>query len=547
MWMIILGIIVAIVALLIHNMHYPPRFYLPGMLVRIFEPTEKPNSHDWLDIEHADDYRHRLTFRGPHSEYNRPNILLIIADDLGSNDLSGGAGVTTPNIDSIRLNGIDFSQGYAGHATCAPSRAAIMTGRYATRFGFEFTPIPKHMAEALARPTAKELHKPIYHGEHMRQVPFYREMGVSLNETFVSQVLQEVGYTTYMLGKWHLGEGKAYQPHSRGYDFVASFLPGASLYMPWDHENVINAPVGGALDDFLINNLDFAVTDSSGHKFAPNEYMTDFLSNEASRALQRHFQQPNDTPFFMTLAYNAPHNPLQALKSDYYSDEVANISDHTARVYASMIKALDRGVGNVLNTLRSLDQYDNTLIIFTSDNGGAHYLGLKGLNYPFRGWKATLFEGGIRVPFYMQWTKYIQKGIKYDVPVAHVDIFRTICGAANIMISQTHSRLDGLNILANIPILTTQGSKKDKDVRTLKHHSSLYWRSGHYRALRVDNWKIQVSERPEKLWLFDLKNDSTESHNLMQNETLHGLLVYCKYLQVNFVHSSEIEVQLYCS
>ena len=205
-WLHILFMVCALGLLLIYlisSLPYSPRFYLPGILLKIFEAPNDRVKHDWL-----------MTTKKLVKKVNNdalPNIILIVADDLGINDLSGGAGVLTPNIDSIFTNGVRFTKGYASHATCAPSRAAIMTGRFPTRFGFEFTPIPKHMAIALTGTSKHQIegmatHTPIIYKESMKNVPFYRNMVVPSNETFVSQVLQKGPnqYVTYMLGKWHL-------------------------------------------------------------------------------------------------------------------------------------------------------------------------------------------------------------------------------------------------------------------------------------------------------------------------------------------------------
>eukprot|EP01035_Chromulina_nebulosa_P017093 gene17093-22606_t len=390
---------------------YPPRFYLPGLLSKGLHPTSR-NSDE--------------------VKWNIPE-----SDDLGINDLSGGAGVATPNIDSIAKEGVKFSNGYSGHATCAPSRAAIMTGRFSTRFGFEFTPVPKELAIALAKYENHSLRHPLLYRDEFSKTPSMLSMTVPLDEEFIAQKVQKYDYNSYYIGKWHLGEINGSRPMEKGYTDSLTFLHGASLYLPLDHVNAINAPVGGALDDFLRFNLDFSISHSNGHNFQPTEYMTDYLTSETVNLIRNlrpkseiecdDYQQP----FFITLAYNAPHNPLQALESDYTSPELANITSHIARVYAAMIKALDRGVGRVIDVISEVNETDNTMIIFTSDNGGAHYLGLSNINYPYRGWKATLFEGGLRVPFYIKLPDLISPGLIVDTPVGHVDIFNTILAVAS--------------------------------------------------------------------------------------------------------------------
>jgi arylsulfatase A-like enzyme len=206
----------------------------------------------------------------------------------------------------------------------------------------------------------------------------------------------------------------------------------------------------------------------------------------------------------MYLAFNAPHTPLQALKSDY--DALDGISDHTLRVYAAMIRALDRNVGRVLDALEENGIDDNTLVIFTSDNGGANYVGLPDLNRPYRGWKATFFEGGIRVPFFMKWPAMWPQSAQYHQPVGHVDVFSTIAAAASVSLPADRV-IDGVDL---VPFV--------KGERSGRPHSTLFWRSGSYKTLRQDDWKLQVAEHPGKSWLFDLSTDPTEQHNVAAAE-----------------------------
>jgi arylsulfatase A-like enzyme len=193
---------------------------------------------------------------------------------------------------------------------------------------------------------------------------------------------------------------------------------------------------------------------------------------------------------------------LQALKSDY--DALPQITDHRLRVYGAMIRGLDRGVGTVLDALKANGLDDNTLVIFTSDNGGAGYIGLPEINKPFRGWKATFFEGGLHVPFFIRWPGHVGAGSKFDRPVGHVDIFATAAGAAGASMPQDRV-MDGVDLVK----FATAGATSDP-------HKSLYWRSGDYKVLLSQGWKLQVSARPDKTWLFDLNKDPTEKQNLAE-------------------------------
>jgi arylsulfatase A-like enzyme len=206
----------------------------------------------------------------------------------------------------------------------------------------------------------------------------------------------------------------------------------------------------------------------------------------------------------MYLSFNAPHTPLQALRSDY--DALAHIPDHRLRVYAAMIRALDRGVGTVLNALRANGLERDTLVIFSSDNGGANYIGLPDVNRPFRGWKATFFEGGIHVPFFMKWPAAVPPGTTFAAPVGHVDIFATAAAAAGVPVPGDRV-IDGVDL---VPFVTgaTQGAP----------HRALYWRSGAYRAVLTDGWKLQVAAHPDTRWLFHLREDPTERHNVAETQ-----------------------------
>jgi arylsulfatase A-like enzyme len=383
----------------------------------------------------------------------RPNIVLIVADDLGWNDVStnggrvAGGAVATPRIDSIARDGVNFAWGYAGNATCSPSRAAMMTGRYATRFGFEFTAAPVQFARVVGDHAAPgALREPIYHAELESLTPPYEEMGMPPAEVTIAEVLRAAGYRTLHVGKWHLGEAPRFQPNAQGFDDSLGFLAGASMYLAETDPGVVNSKQDfDPIDRFLWAAHPFHVRFNGGEPFRPRRYLTDYLTDEAIKAIEANRHQP----FFLYLAYNAPHTPLQAARSDY--DALAQIGDPRLRVYAAMIRALDRGVGRLLDTLDALRLAEDTLVIFTSDNGGAHYIGLPDLNRPWRGWKATFFEGGIRVPYFMRWPGTLPAGRTYREPVSHFDIFATAAAAAGAAIP-TDRVIDGVNL---IPFVTS--------------------------------------------------------------------------------------------
>ena len=469
-------------------------YYLPGIIAAIKDPIGPPHDVVWS--------------RGPATAdkpagARPPNVVVILADDLGWNDLTfngggvAGGAVPTPRINSIGEDGVTFTQAYAGDATCAPSRAAIMTGRYATRFGFEFTPTAMQFSKLIAKEASLKDLPALYFSEREKDYPEWDQQIVPTSEVMIGQVMKAQGYHTLMFGKWHLGGTPATAPEARGFDEALAFYAGGSMYMPENDPNVVNSKQDfDPIDKFIWANLPFAIRYNGSKRFPPSSYMTDYLGEQAVTAIEAN----KNRPFFMYLAFNAPHTPLQALKSDY--DALGNIGDRRLRVYAAMIRALDRNVGRVLDALKAQGLDDNTLVIFTSDNGGAHYIGLPDINKPFRGWKATFFEGGIHVPFMMKWPAKLGKGEKFDQPIGHVDIFATAAAAAGGAVPQDRT-IDGVNLIDAVTHPNAQPP-----------HASLYWRDGDYKVLLSNEWKLQVAERPKKNWLFNLKDDPTERTNL---------------------------------
>lgn len=430
-----------------------------------------------------------------------PNVIVILLDDLGYNDLSMyGAGMPelpTPHIDSIAEDGVRFEQGYAAHATCAPSRAALLTGRYAQRAGFEFTPTPGNMGKVVPMIYERMDRRlpAMVDAQHMRDLPPFEQMGLPPTELTLADLLAPLGYHNVHIGKWHLGGTPEFRPQNQGFHETL-FMEGAA-YLPADHPDVVNARVDfDPIDLFLWANMRYATSYNSGDWFEPNGYLTDFYTDEAVRVIEAN----RNRPFFLYLAHWGPHTPLQALREDY--DALADIPDHRRRVYAAMIRALDRGIGRVLRALRDHGLEGNTLVILTSDNGGAHYIGVPGINDPFRGWKMTFFEGGVRVPYAMKWPAALPSGAQYAHAVSGIDVMPTVLAAAGGALLDDRT-IDGRNLL---PYL--RGEKSGAP------HDALFWRSGDYRMLIAGEWKLQVSERPDKIWLFNIAEDPGERHNL---------------------------------
>jgi len=224
--------------------------------------------------------------------------------------------------------------------------------------------------------------------------------------------------------------------------------------------------------------------------------MTDYLSDQAAAAIRAN----RNRPFFIYLAYNAPHTPFQATKADYAA--LGSIRDRRTRVYGAMIRALDRGVGKVTAALKAEGADGNTIVVFTNDNGGAWYAGLANINQPYRGWKGTFFEGGIRVPFFIRWPDRIAAGQRLAMPIHQVDVLPTLAAASDAKLPKDRP-IDGIDLL---PLATGKAASVPS--------RPLFWRSGQYEAVRDGDWKLQVSQNPQRTWLFNLASDPTEHVDL---------------------------------
>ena len=466
---------------------------------------------------------------------SRPNIILILADDMGYNDISlhnGGAAdgtLETPHIDSLAKNGVWFNKGYAANATCAPSRASIMTGRYATRFGFEFTPVPD-LGQLVIRWLAEEDDDNLrarIDNEIARNLPSFMDQGMPSDQITIAEILKTQGYYTAHIGKWHLGHSSGMSPLDQGFDDSLS-LAGA-YYLPEDHPDVVNAKFETSIDKMVWSGGQYAARFNGGNYFTPDKYVTDYYTDEAIKVIEKN----KNRPFFLYLSHWAIHNPLQALRSDV--EQMSHMSGHNLKVYSGMIRALDRSVGEIIRTLKELNIYGRTLIFFTSDNGGANYIELEDINKPFRGWKISFFEGGIRVPFILSWPDQIDPGLKFDKPVHHFDIFSTIASAANVQIPMDR-KIDGVDLMPYI-----------KGEKIANPHQTLFWRSGNHQSVLHENWKYLISKKEGTKWLFDTDQDPLERNNLINinpEKTLQieSLLAMFNSEQANPLYPSSTEL-----
>ena len=449
---------------------------------------------------------------GPESRTSsKPNIIVVLIDDLGFNQISSyGGGMAngkfkTPNIDKLANDGVLCTNGYSSSPVCSPSRASLLTGRFATRFGYEFTPTTSSMMKAVNVFSKKnEVVDGIYHNDRSENIIDIEQMGIPQSERTIAEMLKPEGYHNIHIGKWHLGHAKDFLPRRHGFDESLRMDQG-SLFLPEDDDDVVNAKIDfDPIDKLLWGNLPYAVNFNEGTRIKPEGHLTDYLTNEAVKAIEKN----KNRPFFLYLAYWAVHSPLQAKKEDY--EKLSFIENHEERVLASMVMTVDRGVGKIRDVLKKNNIDDNTIIIFTSDNGAPGYIGLPDLNKPYRGWKLTPFEGGVHIPYIVSYPNKIPKGKIYDGRVSNLDIFSTVASVAGVDLNRNDLRdikFDGVNIL---PYLS--GGNEGEPERIL------FNKSGDYSFLIKDGWKLQVDLVQNKKWLYNLNQDPIEKINLIESD-----------------------------
>ena len=442
---------------------------------------------------------------------SKPNIIVVLVDDLGFNQISSyGGGMSngnfkTPNIDNLANDGVLCTNGYSSSPICSPSRASLLTGRFATRFGYEFTPTTSSMMKAISLFSKKnEVADGIYYNKREENIIDIEQMGLPQSEKTIAEMLKPEGYYNIHIGKWHLGHANDFLPRKHGFDESLRIDQG-SLFLPEDDKNVINAKLEfDPIDKVLWGNLPYAVNFNEGPRMNPDGHLTDYLTNEAVKVIEKN----KNRPFFLYLAYWAVHSPLQATKEDY--EKLSFIENHDERVLASMVMTVDRGVGKIRDVLKKNNINDNTIIIFTSDNGAPGYIGLPDLNKPYRGWKLTHFEGGVHVPFIVSYPNKIPKGTTYNGRVSNLDILSTVASVAGVDMNRNDLKeieFDGANVL---PYLIGENEGEPQRV--------LFNKSGNYSFIIKEGWKLQVDLVQNKKWLYNLKEDPTEQVNLIKSD-----------------------------
>ncbi len=423
---------------------------------------------------------------------SEPNIVVILADDLGYGDITAyGGRVPTPNIDSIAAQGALFTQGYVTTPVCSPSRAALVTGRYQQRYGFE------------------------YNARQAQDVP---NVGLISSEKTLADHLKTKGYASGHVGKWHLGFQDEHYPTNRGFDEFFGHLAGASDFLNVRSEGALSMrtdqefysrTAGDNRTDLLIQGTEPPTppTRRAGRKILQGpgktevpvtDYITDVFAQESASFIQRH----RDQPFFLYAAFNAPHSPFQVTQ-EYY-DRFPQVEDELQRIYFGMISALDDAVGTILQAIESAGLTENTVVVFLSDNGCAGYFpGLCSCE-PLSGGKLTYYEGGVRVPFMVRWPAKIPMGTQIDAPVSALDIVPTALAAAGIPAPED-IELDGNDLL---PLINAAPGRR-------QGHDTLVFRNYPTVAVRHGNLKLIKPNQDEAAgFLYDLTTDPKEQNDI---------------------------------
>ncbi|WP_066218960.1 sulfatase-like hydrolase/transferase [Formosa haliotis] len=392
---------------------------------------------------------------------NQPNVIFLFADDAGYADFGfqGSKIMKTPNLDKLAHRGVRFLEGYVSDATCGPSRAGLMTGKYQQRFGYEEINVPGYMSE---------------NSKYLAD-----DMGLPLDQVTMADYMKKLGYATAAYGKWHLGDADRFHPLKRGFDEFYGFRGGARDYFPYKSFEGIHH--------------DYKMERNFGHYEEPNGYVTDVLADEAITFIENNKAKP----FFIYLAFNAVHTPMQAKPEDL--KQFPNLTGKRQEL-AAMTLALDRACGRVLDKLKELGLDENTIVVFSNDNGGPTDKNAS-INLPLSGTKSNFLEGGIRVPFVITWPKELKGNITYDKPVITLDLLPTFYAAGGGDVADLKD-IDGVNL---IPYL--KGEHKGRP------HETLHWKKENRAVYREGDWKlIRFPDRPAEL--YNLTQDITEQEDL---------------------------------
>ncbi len=383
---------------------------------------------------------------------SKPNILIILADDAGYSDFGfmGSDDIKTPNLDKLASDGVTFNNAYVSASVCSPSRAGLLTGMYQQRFG------------------------------HECNLDSDVNNSFDPNQITIAEALKTNGYSTGLIGKWHLGDKKQNHPLNNGFDYFWGFISGARNYFYNPSEEYRNS----------VRNV---VENNSQTKF--EGYLTDVLGYKAVNFIDKNHQ--SNTPFFLFLSFNAPHTPMQAKK-----EVLEKFKDNPRKVYASMMWSMDEAIGNVINELKENGQYNNTIIYFLSDNGATSSKSSSS-PFPFKGWKGNQYEGGIKTPMIMTWKNKIKPNTQFNGFISSLDIFKTSLEVSNVD-KNSIKNADGKNIISSLTNKTIE-------------NEDLFWRKDKMATVRSGNYKL-IRLNDTSTVLYNIKKNYYEDLDLKTKE-----------------------------
>ena len=382
---------------------------------------------------------------------SKPNIIIILADDAGYSDFGfmGSDEIKTPNLDQLALDGVIFNNAYVSASVCSPSRAGLLTGMYQQRFG------------------------------HECNLDSDVNNSFDPNQITIAEALKTEGYTTGLIGKWHLGDKTQNHPLKNGFDYFWGFISGARNYF-YDPNEVNRNSIRNVVENYSQTNFE--------------GYLTDVLGEKAIRFIDKNNQSNN--PFFLFLSFNAPHTPMQAKE-----EVLEKFKDNPRQVYASMMWSMDEAIGHVIDALKENNQYDNTIIYFLSDNGAA--MSNNASPFPYKGWKGNQFEGGIKIPMIMTWKNKIKSNTQFDGFISALDIFITSLEVSNVN-DDLMANADGKNIMNYLNDNTIQ-------------NENLFWRKDKMATVRSGNYKL-IKLNDTSTVLYNIENNYFEDLDLKLKE-----------------------------
>lgn len=442
----------------------------------------------------------------PKQTENKPNIILIVADDLGKHDLSvyGNLLIKTPHLDALAKGGALFTDAYASAPICSPSRAAMLTGRYQQRFGYQLQPLQRYPRSRFEWWAFKN----IINTCDLEPAPFQKypsktdikKQGLPPSEITISEMLKQSGYATAWIGKWHLGYHEPLLPGNFGFDYQYGCYEAFTLFDDPNDKSVVNAQINEFTDKHIWKEgrKGACAIRRNGMVIDEKEYITYAFGREAKNFISKN----KSNTFFLYLPVTAPHTPYQAPKNIY--DSLSHITEHNKRVYYSMVIALDNMVGDLIQHLKNENLLSNTVIIFTSDNGAPLYSRTV-TNAPFNGGKFTFYEGGINVPLIFYHEGKIKPETSVSQSVMLFDLFTTIADLANIKLPD-EVFIDGASLLPQLYA----------DNPTVLH-PKLFWYSDYNMAMRKGEWKIIMNTADNTLELYNVAHDRSEKYDLSGN------------------------------